>query len=149
MDGSSFWPQIFIKAKTLQQQRRIWDSALTLFHIKMHQPQYSVERPGAFNAFGLVCSFTWGVVHKYAEPRFPDEGRLSCFVGLHTFYWISLQGSKFMLKADPRKIDLKEFLQKDQKCSKIERRKPGENHASQTSGRQEHGFWLKRQSRSL
>ena len=34
--------------------------------------------------------------------------------------------------------------------SKIERRKePGENQASQTSGRQEHGFWLKRQSRSL
>ena len=34
--------------------------------------------------------------------------------------------------------------------SKTERRKePGENQASQTSGRQEHGFWLKRQSRSL
>ena len=113
MDGDSFWPQIFIKAKALQQHRRIWVSALTLFHRKMHQSQSSVERAGVFNAFSCVVSwFRWGIVHKYAARHFLDEGRLSCFMGLHTLYWISLQGSKFMLKADPRKIDFKEFLQK-------------------------------------
>lgn len=79
----------------------------------MHQPQYSVERPGVFNAFSFVVFwFTWGIVHKYAEPHFLDENRLSYFMGLHTLYWISPQGTKFMLKADPRKIDLKGFLQK-------------------------------------
>lgn len=79
----------------------------------MHQPENSVEGPGFFNAFSFVVPDLHGdIVHKYAAPHFLNENMLSYFMSLQTLYRISVEGTKFMLKADPRKMDLKGFLQR-------------------------------------
>lgn len=78
----------------------------------MHQPENSAEGPGFFNAFSFVVpDLHGGIVHKYVVPHFLNENMLSYFMSLQALYRISLEGTKFMLKADPRKIDLKGFLQ--------------------------------------
>lgn len=54
IDGNSFWPQIFIKAKNIAATQKNLSLSFNFPHIKIHQPQCSLERPGVFNAFSFV-----------------------------------------------------------------------------------------------
>lgn len=110
---SSFCPRSLLRQKTLQQQRRIWDSALTLSHSK-NAPTTIFYRKDLELLMPLVVLFAHlhGALWEYAEPHFLDEGRLSCFVGLHTFYWISHKGQNLCWRWTQGKLTWKNFFKR-------------------------------------